>query len=139
MPINVNWKDDRHDIIVKTYGGRWTPDELHASEVTLKAMIDSVNHRVDVIADMRITASYPSNTGSLFDQYIAQIHPRIGLIVVLGRELNLEMMRVLADKYSNFLRIYAFAKTPEEAEQTIADDRAGKRIPGTLPPVDKPL
>ena len=135
MPIDVAWKDNQHTIILKSYSGRWTADELHASEATINAMINSVSHRVDVIADLRITAAYPSNTGKLFEHYFSNLHPRLALSVVVGRDINLDMMRLLADKYDGFARRYAFARSPEEAERIIADDRAGRRIPRGSPPV----
>src|SRR5687768_1714927 len=119
MPIDAAWMNDNQDIIVRTYHGRWTPDDLNDSDETISAMVDTVNHRVDIIADMRNSTSFPPNVGGMFDSYHSKRHPRIGLVVVVGREINYELMALLAQRYPDFLRYYAFASSLEDAEQTI--------------------
>jgi hypothetical protein len=133
MPIEVAWKDEAHDVVLRSYHGRWTEDDLNAAEVTINTMIESVGHRVDLITDIRGSNTFPPNLSGLFESYHTRRHPRIELIVAVGREINYDLMTLLAEKYPGFLRLYAFATSLEEAEQIIADDRAGTRRRGEFP------
>jgi hypothetical protein len=138
MPIDLAWKNEDHDIILRTYHGRWTEDDLNAAEANINAMIDSVGHRVDVITDIRNSNSFPPNVSGLFESYEARRHQRIALIVAVGREINLDLMLLLAEKYPDFPRHYAFAKSIDDAMEIITADCTDTRFATFLPSSDNP-
>lgn len=51
----TEWDDESHSVMRVTYQSGWTWDDMEANLSTEAQMLDSVDHRVDVIADFRGT------------------------------------------------------------------------------------
>ncbi|MEO1289907.1 MAG: hypothetical protein AAFV93_19295 [Chloroflexota bacterium] len=52
MPINVTWDNDDHKIVRHVYPQQWDLNDFHRAIEDNASLIESVTHRVDVIADL---------------------------------------------------------------------------------------
>ena len=59
MSITTKWLDDAQYVIVQTFEGRWTLEELHESVPELTEMMNSVEHQVVVISDLTGSNALP--------------------------------------------------------------------------------
>lgn len=122
MSISVSWGDDTKRYILVVYEGEWTWDDYKNSYLTRYEMIRSVDHRVDVVIDVR---KHPAPPDPFAAQYIKWAWdtrpPNLGRMIHIGANANTFM--------SNLIRIFGnqvdgtsslmFVDTLEEALEVI--------------------
>jgi hypothetical protein len=60
MAIKITWDNDAHTIIRETFEGAWTWDDFYQRlGKDVPAMMKSVAHRVDILADFRASGPLP--------------------------------------------------------------------------------
>ena len=123
MAINVGWQDKNQEIIRCNAEGRWTWDDLQrALNATIKLM-DTVEHKVDFIIDLR-KGSFAINPLSILGQARSvatpETHPNEGVKVVLGAN---GMVQTAYDGYRRIIagmgktQIFHFADSEAHAQQ----------------------
>ncbi len=118
MPVNVKWYDERQAVLWYSYEGRWTWDEFYQAFEHGNEMIESVEHKVDTIIDLRRSSLLPSNVMSRGNFMSAKLHPRHGTTVVVGAnsfvQLLYDMFRKLYGKTADKMHL-RFVQTLDEA------------------------
>lgn len=84
--LTTEWDNDEKTIMRVTYHAGWSWDDLEANLPVEAQMLDSVDHRVDVIADFRGTQLPPGAISRLpkIAQSPPYTHPNSGAMVMVG-------------------------------------------------------
>ena len=84
--IITEWDDDSKTIMRVTYQSGWTWDDLDDNMLVEQQMLNSVDHKVDVIADFRGTRLPPGAISRLpkIAQSPPYTHPNSGAMVMVG-------------------------------------------------------
>jgi hypothetical protein len=84
--IITEWDDDAKTIMRVTYQPGWTWNDLEGNLPLEEQMLDSVSHRVDVIADFRDTRLPPGAISHLpkIAQSPPYVHPNSGDVIMVG-------------------------------------------------------
>jgi hypothetical protein len=127
MTIHVLWDDEAKTIIRSESEGNWTWEEYHESLSQIVQMVQSVNHRVDLIHRRLPGSVRPPSSGMAHYQRAMRILPEnTGLNVVINTN-------TIARSVANiFTRLYGrrtrgaivLVGSLEEAYKLIAADRA---------------
>lgn len=122
MGIMVEWDNPEHTVIRFIYTGQWSVDDLFSATQESRVMMDSVNHRVHGIIDMRSSKLVPNGALSLGRNVSLRKHPNQGRSIVIGAN---NLVRTLFDVYRKVYRTsfdetaYSFATTLEEARSQL--------------------
>jgi hypothetical protein len=84
--IITEWDNDDQTIMRVTYQPGWTWDDMEGNLLLEEDMLNSVDHRVDVIADFRGTQLSPGAISRLpkIAQSPPYTHPNSGAMVMVG-------------------------------------------------------
>jgi hypothetical protein len=84
--LTTEWDNDEKTIMRVTYHAGWSWDDLEANLIIEAQMLDSVDHKVDVIADFRGTQLPPGAISRLpkIAQSPPYTHPNSGAMVMVG-------------------------------------------------------
>jgi hypothetical protein len=101
MAITIIWDNSEHSIIRMTFPATWTWKQMDATVAEACLMMDTVQHQVDVIIDIKNTNLIPDNAFWRFHK-LTQIkhHNRGSVILVSGNgfvRTMTETVRRLAD------------------------------------------
>lgn len=95
MAIEITWDNQEHTIIYVTFPEEWTWDEYSAVDSITEPMLDSVNHKVCYIADLRQTQHVPKGLRLDIAREILEFrHDNSDLLVIIGMN---SMIRALLD------------------------------------------
>jgi hypothetical protein len=128
MSLNVEWDDEEKTIILVTQSGGFAWDEWETVGRELEAMIDSVDHRVDVITDISDLV-VPKDTLANFPKAARMpslTHPSVGLTVFSGGSRFVQTLANLFDKVYRPGEKLVFVSTLEEAYEVIAEHRQAR-------------
>ncbi len=125
MSVRIDWDDDRQQILRVTVEGRWAWDDLDAALRDAIALMDSVDHKVHFIIDIR---SSQFNAGSALGQVqkaaTPESHRNEGVKVVVGAN---RMVRMLYGAYRKVTQAmgkdqeFLFADSLDSARRLIRD------------------
>jgi hypothetical protein len=125
MPITTDWDNPEKTIIRYHYGGKWNLTEFYAAFETAHKMIDTVNHQVHLIIDVRNSNILPNGVLSQGRTAANRAkHPNQGIIVIVGASgLIRGMFDVFKKLYGRNVDInsYKFASSLEEAHKILGD------------------
>lgn len=126
--IKTEWDDDKQTIMRVTYEAGWTWDDMEGNLPLEEQMLDSVSHRVDVIADFRGTQLPPGAITRL--PMIAQSppyrHPNSGDMIMVGSPgFMFEVVNVYKHVYGQADKLTMVA-TLDEARDLIIKKRANE-------------
>jgi hypothetical protein len=125
MGIRVVWDNDKKSIIRYIYENRWSWEDLYTARLEVKAMLESVSHKVGIIVDVRNASILPNGTLSRA-KHIASSSPTLhhneGITVILGagglvRSIYDVMLKIYRDTMRE--RKYYFASSLEEAHSIL--------------------
>ena len=129
MAIQVFWHDEGKQLIRCDVNGRWTWDDLQKALRQTIGMMDSVQHKVDFIIDLR-GGSFMANPLSILAQAQSvatpETHPNEGVKVVIGAN---GLVRTVYDGYRRITtsmgknQVFQFANTMDEAHRIINQQR----------------
>lgn len=121
MPVVVRWYDDQQDIIYMHFPPQWTWDDLLATYPLTRDMLDSAEHTIFFIVDLRDAPLLPRGAFDIARMYNDSWHPNAGHAVLVG---NLSILRgfvgVLRRLGLKVASMIEFADTPEEAADLLA-------------------
>lgn len=101
MTIRVEWDDPNQTALRYTYEGSWNWDEFQQARRQARLMLDTVDHKVDVIIDVVQTGILPNNILSRASSIPRDRHPNEGTVIIVGAN---PLIRFL---YDVARRIYA--------------------------------
>ena len=127
MGINVSWDDAERKIIYFHFAGQWEWDELYTASDQATAMLDSADHTVDFIMDIREASQNPKDLMSHAERIASGSHPRRGIMVVVGANKLLRTVGSgLRKLFPVATRSVVFANDLEEAYEIIADKQMSR-------------
>ena len=101
MAIRVTWEDENQQVILNIYEGMWTLDDFYAAVQKSQQLFDSVDHKVNVIFDVRQSSTFPKGFMGAIGTLSKKPHPNTGVMVIVGGNA---FMRAF---YDVFTRVYA--------------------------------
>jgi hypothetical protein len=124
MPIQVQWDNEDKTILRYQYEGAWTWDDLYTALAQGYEWIDTVDHTVDIIIDLRQSSIIPSSALTHARNLDKHRHPRIGLTIAVGAN---RFIQLLADTFKRLVPSvasqYTLLATLDEARALIARNR----------------
>ncbi|MFN8371807.1 MAG: hypothetical protein U0694_02875 [Anaerolineae bacterium] len=114
MAANVKWESEEQKVIVFTFENYWTLDEYYDVLKQSNVMMDQVQHKVNMIIDVRASKSVPSGFMSALRTVSKHPHANSGKVAMIGM--------------SPFIRAFILAvrqvlrKKPEDSWMTIVNN-----------------
>jgi len=130
MGVKVQWDNTEKTIVRYIYEGRWTWDEFYAVQDELARMLETVNYKVDIIADMRASAGSPSGSLAHARRVLTSRHPQTGITVLMGANRFVKLLvDVVRQAYPALFEQYnvRLASSIEEAYALIAAAREQRK------------
>lgn len=127
MPMYVFWDDADHSIIRTESEGRWTWDEYHVALDQILKMIQTVDHRVDLINLPRPDALPPTgNPQPHYERALRMLPPNVGVNIIISQSLMGRMLvslwsKMPGNKLGSAIKL---VENLEAAHAFIAQDRA---------------
>lgn len=84
MPVQINWDDKEHTILLYTFGCTWTWDELYKAIDEGFALTKTVSHNFSIIVDFQKSRGLPPKAFSHFHHIKSVTSEQVDLIVVVG-------------------------------------------------------
>ena len=118
MAILVGWENEAHKTIVVTYERIWTWEDFASSKVQIDALLNSVDHVVNIMSDSRESAGLPGgNALAVLSRSFQSAPSNVGMVVVLGanpffKALLQILQTVSLNRAAKNIR---FAKSEEDA------------------------
>jgi hypothetical protein len=122
MPITVTWDDDAHTRIYYVFSGSWKWDEFDTIYVDVYKMLDTVNHKVHAIVDIRQSRLLPQDTLTQMRRLTYQQHSNGGITVfITDNRFAHTLYNILTGVLQKAKAIFRIAYSPEEAYELIAE------------------
>jgi hypothetical protein len=134
MTIIVDWYNDNHTEIVNTHIGDWTWEELFAALDQTVQLMNTVNHKVNVISDFRqsrhIPFMRPSILQKVADAAIRKQRNR-GLYFVIGANGFIKSLYGIFNKlYPRSVAEYQFIEDDEQLQTLLLDKQSKSAMSG---------
>lgn len=100
MAIRVAWGSEDKTLLLNVYEGTWTLDEFYQAVRETNALLDSVNHKVNIILDVRHSGLFPRGFMSAVRMLQQNPHRNNGIMVLVGVNT---FVRVF---YDTFLKLF---------------------------------
>jgi hypothetical protein len=85
MAITVGWESETHKTILVTYQRTWTWEDFAAAKVQIDSLLNSVEHKVNIISDSRQSAGLPGgNAVGVLSRSFQSAPDNVGMVAVLG-------------------------------------------------------
>lgn len=124
MPIKIVWGNDEKTIVTHIYVGKWTLDEFHQAVDENAALMNSVSHPVDMIADLTQSDGLPPRMLSAVGSVLRKTPKNQGMSVVVGADrfvtIMLDVALTIAPKLKS---TYRHAPTLDEAYAIIEENK----------------
>jgi hypothetical protein len=125
MPITVRWDDVAHTRIFYTVTGAWTWEEFYSVYEDVYEMLDTVNHTVHAIADIRDSKLLPSDTLTQMRRLTFQQHKNGGItIIITENRFAHTLFNILTGALRQAKAIFRMVHSPEEAYEVLAEHEA---------------
>ena len=124
MGIQVEWDNAEKTIIRHIYEGMWTIDDYYGLIDENFRQIDSVDHRVDIINDLRNMTGMPHNMAPAVRYAARKAHEREGINVMVSSPRYVQMLVDAIDRAVGKPTQVIYTGTMEEAREIIAKSRA---------------
>lgn len=131
MGIRIVWDDEEKTIIRHIYESVWTVGDYYALIDENYRQIDSVNHRVDIINDLRAMTSVPRNMVPAIQYAARKAHPNEGINVMVASPTYVKLLVQAINEAIGEATQVIHTRTLEEAYAIIARHRAADQPPAT--------
>jgi tRNA A37 N6-isopentenylltransferase MiaA len=122
MAILLDWLDDEHRILCYIFEGRWTWEEFQTVSRRAIAMIQSVPHHLNSIADFSRSASLPPQDFVNVRNAMNQIPPNLDLVLLVGGSLLAEgLIKAFSQVYHSIGSHFVVTRTLVDAILMIQD------------------
>jgi hypothetical protein len=128
MSVSVTWDNDQHTILRFQFGDYWEWDEFQAAIKESQGLLASVNHIVDVIADLQHSPFVPTETLARL-AYVGSSSPiNLGNIVLVGsNSFAKTTLAVFRTFYGTMAQAFEVAHSVERGRVLLS--QAGIRYP----------
>ncbi len=123
MPFTLKWLNEDEDILVVSYTGRWTWDEVGEVDVRSRELYGKANRRVDSICDLSSTAWVPARYVENVNRVSAVPYPNLHTVVYITGKLMRDLIQTYDSQFSRLPYKIAFADRMADAVDMIARDR----------------
>lgn len=123
MNIIVEWGNAAHTLLIQQYPVQWDLNDLLASRQAVFACMDTVDHPVDMIIDLRESPRLPPSFLPYMRRMNEQPHPRTRQVAFVGANGFIIAMINMAQRlyYVPHPKPILFARTLEEAIAKISN------------------
>ncbi|MBZ0291919.1 MAG: hypothetical protein K8L99_05055 [Anaerolineae bacterium] len=127
MSIEVSWANPEKTVIVYAYEGRWSMEQFNNSYQQARKLMDTVQHPVDFIIDVRNSSLLPSGILSRGRNVVTTPHPNEGRTAIVGANTFVRSMldlfsRLYGERYRESK--FYLAPTMDEAHKWLSTNRA---------------
>lgn len=84
MKISIAWGNDAHTVVRWTFSGSWTWKDYTAAKQHSDRLLASVDHKVDMICDVRLSPTLNQEFLSAYKSDINTAPSNLDLIVMVG-------------------------------------------------------
>jgi len=123
MPVSVRWEDDEKTIARWEFAGSWTWDDYYATLEQSNQMLESVNHKVNLLIITIDTAIVPSGLTAQFKQ-ISRFHSNVGIAVIVVTSAFIETMLKILIRYQPQIGKYIFLTRSQDKAREILNKQA---------------
>jgi hypothetical protein len=123
MGITIGWHNDDKNIILLTYTRPWDWTDFEAAAKEMIELLDSVNHPVDMIFDIRKAGAPPQGALKRFREVAETNHPNgRWLVFVGGGSIVMRFLDLFTRLYGLTRNVpyFRFVYSMEEALKLIA-------------------
>jgi hypothetical protein len=121
MPIKLWWEDEAQTIFCWHLEGHWTWEEFRARLPLAAAAQRSVDHRVDVLFDMRQTDHLPPAAVHHVRQVLASMPDNVGLLVMVGPNIFVKAaLATFSSLYKQSAKKFRLVDTLDEAYELLS-------------------
>lgn len=99
MGVSVYWENSRHTAIVLKFTAPWTWDEYERVGTELEAMVQSVNHTVDVLIHIAEAGAIPTDSMFRLRELYHSTLPNLGEYVFIGAPDGFKSLMTVTDRY----------------------------------------
>ncbi len=130
MPIIVAWDNDEKTIVRETFTGEWDWDDLDEANLNkITSMIESVDHRVDLLADLSesgdLPPGHPLRKGY---EHMSGFPENWGMVAAVSQNLLYRMLlKALKRIFPTITARLFVVTTIEEAYEVIKAERQKDR------------
>ena len=123
MSVHVQWDNEDRTIILWSFVGRWTWGEYEDALAATASMLDTVDHQVDYIYDVRLMSILPPDVVTRFKAKYLKLPEKTGRFVAVGVDDYLRLVwNTFTDlPYARHLRV-EYADTLEDAREILGGD-----------------
>lgn len=121
MSITVNWSDEQKSELIYHIQGKWTWDELFAAIDEATHLLDTINHRVNLIIDVSESLFMPPLSVANLRRVAnapTMSHPNTGLLILVGANQFIKIM------FQVFSRLFPHAASRYRLIDTIENAKA---------------
>ncbi len=101
MTIHVTWGNENKTVLINVYEGLWNLDDFYGAVRQTNALLDSVNHKVNIILDVGKSGLFPKGLMSAVRMLSQNPHPNNGMMAMVGCNV---FVRVF---YDTFMKVFA--------------------------------
>ena len=124
MAIVVKWNDEEKNSIRLIYEGRWDWTEYYTAHDTSHAMIDEVEHTVDLVYDLDNTSYIPNDALGHFKRTARSAPTRQGLTILIGGNMFMWAMFNMFQKFvGDWATDYRFVTSEEEVNALLSREK----------------
>ncbi|GAB4516107.1 MAG: hypothetical protein OHK0046_20790 [Anaerolineae bacterium] len=124
MPLTAEWDNEEKTVILLTFSGRWSLDELYFLLDDIIRLSDEVPHMVDHIVDVRNTRLVPESIFSIRGRLERRTPANSGDNVVVGANMLIQRIAgIFSQVVPQVGKVY-FAATLEDARVIIEKIKA---------------
>jgi len=122
MGVHVEWDNEEMTAILWSFVGRWTWGEFDDAMRAATAMLETVEHQVDCILDVRQMMILPPDVVSRVKEHYLRRSDNAGRILAVGLDANLQLFwdTFTTLPYAQHLKAHYF-DTLEEARHFYRD------------------
>lgn len=124
MGIRIEWDDEAKTIIRHIYDGIWKLEDYYKLIDENYRQIDSVNHRVDIINDLRNMVGVPPGMATAIRYAARKAHSNEGINVIVASPKFVQILVDATNKAIGDFTEVVHAPTLEAAREIIARHRA---------------
>jgi len=129
MPIEHKWLDEAHTLVLILLEGKVTAEDYYAGDARMCAMLDAVEHGVDVICDYSRQYYFAPGYAELVQKMDSLFRPNLRSAVFVGNKLSWELFNLYSTTYESMPFSFSYAETLEEAHEIIRQTRFNGRRP----------
>jgi hypothetical protein len=119
-PAIVQWENEEHTIIRFTLRQRWMWSDVRAAKEQIDSMMGTVDHKVNLIVSNEHTNWMPGNFNQNVLDIIDNLHPNMGLLVVVSNNALFEQLfRLFVTLNGGVPFEFVFVQSLEAARATL--------------------